>query len=188
MMLGLPFVAYRDTELLNDRDQCKAALERYNDSARASRASSSEERARFFRAIVEPSYRDSFRQRFDPLSYTGPKGTVGSNTYVETPFTCDYGFNIHLGNEVLIQPGCYMQDACEIIIGSRTIIGPNVKFYGTTASVDCSKRKGSQGAFIAGAIKVGDDCFIGGDAIIMPFRKIGKGAVVGAGSVVTKVS
>jgi len=39
-----------------------------------------------------------------------------------------------------------------------------------------------------GAIRIGEDCFIGGDVIILPFRKIGKGAVVGAGSVVTKVS
>ncbi|KAK5110768.1 hypothetical protein LTR62_005645 [Meristemomyces frigidus] len=187
MLLGLPFMPYRDSELLSDRDQCKAALERYNDSALASRGHSSEERARFFRAIVEPPFRETYKLRHAPdTHYSGPKGSVGPNTYVETPFTCDYGFNIHLGEEVLIQPGCYMQDACEISIGARTIIGPNVKFYGTTTSVDASQRKGSQGNFVAGAIRVGDDCFIGGDAIIMPFRKIGNGAVVGAGSVVTK--
>ncbi|KAK4575378.1 hypothetical protein LTR86_001232 [Recurvomyces mirabilis] len=186
MLLGLPFMAYRDTELLNDREQCKAALERYNDSALASRGHSSEERARFFRAVVEPPFREAFRQRYSPDSYQGPKGSVGPNTYVETPFTCDYGYNIHVGEEVLIQPGCYMQDACEISIGARTIIGPNVKFYGTTTSVDATQRKGSQGTFVAGAIKIGEDCFIGGDVIIMPFRRIGNGAVIGAGSVVTK--
>ena len=45
-----------------------------------------------------------------------------------------------------------------------------------------------QSFFKAGDILVGDDCFIGGDVIILPFRRIGRGCVVGAGSVVTEVS
>ncbi|KAK3669543.1 hypothetical protein LTR78_010597 [Recurvomyces mirabilis] len=53
-------------------------------------------------------------------------------------------------------------------------------------SIDSAQRKGSQCSFVAGAISIGEDCFIGGDTIIMPFRKIGRGVVVGAGSVVTK--
>jgi len=81
-----------------------------------------------------------------------------------------------------------MQDACEIRVGDRTIIGPNVKFYGVTTSVDATVRKGSRGTVQGGAIHIGEDCFIGGDVVILPYRKIGKGAVVGAGSVVTKVS
>jgi acetyltransferase-like isoleucine patch superfamily enzyme len=191
-MFGEPFEPYRENELLQDRAQCRVALERYNDSAKATSSNSVEEQGRFFRAIVDPGYRQQLsRPRYAPDQYVpeyiGPKGYCGSNTYVEAPFTCDYGYNIHLGDDILIQPGCYMQDACEIRIGARTVIGPNVKFYGMTMSIDPGKRKGSQGAFVAGAIKIGSDCFIGGDVIIMPYRKIGDGAVVGAGSVVTKV-
>lgn len=80
-----------------------------------------------------------------------------------------------------------MQDPCEVIIGSRTIIGPNVRFYGNGASVDPNARKGSQSMLTSGAIVVGDNVFIGGDAIILPHRVIGRGAVIGAGSVITKV-
>lgn len=119
-------------------------------------------------------------------TWQGPTGTCGSRTIVESPFTCEYGYNVNLGNDVVIQANCVMQDACTISIGDRTIVGPNVKFYCMTASVDSGLRKGSQGMFLAGAIKVEEDCFIGADVIIMPFRTIGKGAVVGAGSVVTK--
>ncbi|TKA81557.1 hypothetical protein B0A55_02996 [Friedmanniomyces simplex] len=186
MLLGRPFRAYHDSELITDREQCRAALERYNDAARAASGISTEEKGRFFKAVIEPPFRPGWRERHPHDVYTGPKGYVGHSTLIDTPFTCDYGYNIHLADSVLIQPGCYMQDACEIHVGARTIIGPNVKFYGVTASVDKNKRQGSEGTFVAGAITVGEDCFIGGDVIILPFRRIGSGAVVGAGSVVTK--
>ena len=188
MLLGRPFRAYHDRELIHDREQCRAALEKYNNSARADSGISTEEKGRLFRAVIEPPFRPGWRAQHLHEAYSGPKGYVGYSTLIDTPFTCDYGYNIHLADSVLVQAGCYMQDACEIHVGARTIIGPNVKFYGITASVDKNKRQGSEGNFVAGAITVGEDCFIGGDVIILPFRRIGSGAVVGAGSVVTKVS
>ncbi|KAK5138354.1 hypothetical protein LTR08_003415 [Meristemomyces frigidus] len=196
MLLGRPFLHFGDGPLLIDRQHCKGALERYNDAARSTSHVSSEERARFFRAIVDPTARPEYKRRDEAYTgpeygrrdevYTGPQGHVGHGSLVDSPFTCEYGYNIHIGDEVVMQSNCYMQDACEIRIGNRTIIGPNVKFYGMTASVDAKARKGSRGTFQGGAIKIGEDCFIGGDVIILPFRKIGNGAVVGAGSVVTK--
>lgn len=185
MILGRPFLHFIEPELLVDRQQCKGALERYNDAARSTSHLSHEERGRLFRAIVDPIARPEFARRED--SYTGPQGHVGRHTIVDSPFTCEYGYNINIGDEVVIQSGCHMQDACDIRVGNRTIIGPNVKFYGITASVDATARKGSQGCVQGGAIKIGDDCFIGGDVVILPYRKIGNGAVVGAGSIVTKV-
>ncbi|KAK5127622.1 hypothetical protein LTR85_006962 [Meristemomyces frigidus] len=184
MLLGRPFLHFIDTQLLKDREECKGALERYNDAARSTSHVSSEERGRFFKSIIEPSARPEYVRR-DEI-YTGPKGHIGNQTIVESPFTCDYGYNVHIGEEIVIQAGCYMQDACEIRIGDRTLIGPNVRFYGITASVDAKSRRGTRTALQGGAIIVGEDCFIGADVIIMPFRKIGNGAVVGAGSVVIK--
>ncbi|KAI7129697.1 hypothetical protein KC324_g17150 [Hortaea werneckii] len=184
MLLGQPFLHFIDPELMGDRQQCKGALERYNDGARSTSHLSHEERGRLFRAIVDPTARPEHSHRHEP--YSGPQGYAGRNTVVESPFTCECGYNIDLGDDVVIQSGCHMQDACAIRVGARTIVGPNVMFYGITASVDASARKGSQGCVQGGAIKIGEDCFIGGDVVILPYRKIGKGAVVGAGSVVTK--
>ncbi|KAF2770132.1 trimeric LpxA-like protein [Teratosphaeria nubilosa] len=188
MLLGKPFRHFVDSELLEDRQQCKSALERYNDAAKTSSHISAEERGRFFRAIVDPTARQQYLQfrKVSDEGYNGPKGYIGQRTIVESPFNCEYGYNLHIGNDVIVQSGCYVQDACDVRIGDRTMIGPNVKFYGITASVDPTVRKGSHGPVNAGAIRIGDDCFIGGDVLIMPFRKIGNGAVVGAGSVVTK--
>lgn len=187
MLRGLPFHYYIDDVLLTDRLQCKGALERYNDAARSTAHVSSEERGRHFRAIVDPSSRPELRGTQLEEPYRGPHGYVGNRTIVESPFRCEYGYNIHLGDDVVISAGAYFQDACDIRIGDRSVVGPGVKFYGMTASVDKEKRKGSQGTFLAGRIEVGCDVLIGGDVVVMPYRKIGEGAVVGAGSVVTKV-
>lgn len=191
MLLGKPYLHYIDDVLLDDRQQCKFAIERYNNAARPSEAISSDERSRFFSAVIDPAKRNVANQNYRDVSATIPTmlrpGRIGHRTIVEAPFNCDYGYNINLGNDVVVGAGCYMQDPCEVIIGNRTIIGPNVRFYGNSASVDPTARKGSQGMLTGGAIIVEDDVFIGGDAIILPHRVIGKGAVVGAGSVVTKV-
>lgn len=190
MLLGKPYLHYIDDVLLDDRQQCKFAIERYNNAARPSEAISSDERSRFFSAVIDPAKRNVANQNYRDVSATIPTmlrpGRIGHRTIVEAPFNCDYGYNINLGNDVVVGAGCYMQDPCEVIIGNRTIIGPNVRFYGNSASVDPTARKGSQGMLTGGAIIVEDDVFIGGDAIILPHRVIGKGAVVGAGSVVTK--
>lgn len=186
MLIGRPFRHFIDEELLKDRQACKGALERYNDTARSTTYVSSEERGRFFASVIDPSKRPEYRGSDE--RYTGPAGQVGIQTIVESPFLCDYGYNIRLGEEIVIQAGCYMQDACEIRIGDRTLVGTNVQFLGFTASVDATARKGTRTEMHGGAISVGEDCVIGANVIIMPFRKIGNGAVVGAGSVVTKVS
>lgn len=198
MLLGKPYLHYLDTVLCADREACKSALERYNDAARPSSGVSTGERARLFRAIVDPSTRAGGNNPNNPTNSStnpprhlvaqAPTGRIGHRTLVETPFNCDYGYNLHIGDDSVVGANCYMMDPCDIVIGDRCIIGPNVKFYGMTAAVDSRNRKGSQGAVVGGAIVVEDDVVIGGDAVVMPYRTIGKGAFVGAGCVVTKVS
>ncbi|WPG98373.1 Hypothetical protein R9X50_00116300 [Acrodontium crateriforme] len=188
MLLGFPYMGHLDETLINDRQSCKMAVERWLDAARANNHHSNEEQGRFFRAIVDPTFRHSY---YPPTTmhreqYTGPKGHVGTSTMVDAPFFCEYGYNIHLGSDVILYRNCEMYDSCEIRIGNRTIVGPNVKFYTTTAPMDPHERRGSRSKIHGGSISVGEDCFIGADVIILPYRKIGRGAVIGAGSVVTK--
>ena len=47
------------------------------------------------------------------------------NFWVKPPFYCDYGFNITLGNDVMLNYGCVLLDVCPITIGDKTLIGPN---------------------------------------------------------------
>ena len=186
MLRGQPFLHYLDGVLLQDRRQCKAAVERYNKAAETTSGISGHERSKYFTQILKPHKRPDYKLRDSP--HSGPAGTIEDHTIVESPFRCDYGYNIHIGKDCVIESGAYFQDAADIYIGSRVIMGPNVKLYCITASIDPSARKGSQGNVIAGAIRIEDDVFVGADVTVLPYVTIGRGAVIGAGSVVTKVS
>lgn len=54
----------------------------------------------------------------------------------------------------------------------------------TTHPLDPIER--ATGKEFCAAVTIGDDCWIGGGAIILAGVTIGKGSVIGAGSVVTK--
>ncbi|KAL1304580.1 hypothetical protein AAFC00_003552 [Neodothiora populina] len=176
MLMGRLYRHYTDEQLLNERNECKLSLERYNKCCLASNGSGPRERLERFLNILQPKW----------LGPNEPIGSCGSGVIVEAPFSCQYGYNINIGDNVVIGAGCVMLDPCKITIGSRTVIGPNVKFYGMTAPIDPKLRNGSQGLRYGGSITIEEDCWIGGNVTILPFRTIRKGSVIGADTVVTK--
>ncbi len=106
------------------------------------------------------------------------------NFWVKPPFYCDYGFNITLGNDVMLNYGCVLLDVCPIIIGDKTLIGPNVQLLTACHSLDPKQRE--QDVEFGKPIKIGRNVWIGGGAIVCPGVTIGDNTVIGAGSVVTK--
>lgn len=107
--------------------------------------------------------------------------------WIERPIAIDYGTNIKVGSNVFINFNCTFLDTCQVSIGSRTLVGPNVSFYSGTHPVDPYLRNGTSGPELGKPITIGDDCWIAGQVIILPGVTIGEGCTVGAGSVVTKV-
>ena len=107
-----------------------------------------------------------------------------SSAYIEPNFFCDYGSNIFLGERFYANHNCVILDAAEVRIGARVMLGPNVHIYTTSHPLDAAAR--ARGEQICAQVHIGDDCWIGGGAIIMPGVTIGAGAVIGAGSVVTR--
>jgi acetyltransferase-like isoleucine patch superfamily enzyme len=77
-------------------------------------------------------------------------------------------------------------DCAPIKIGTRVLCGPRVGLYAATHSTDVDERQG--GYERAYPIEIGDDCWIGGGAIINGPSKIGKGCTVAAGAVVSHCS
>jgi maltose O-acetyltransferase len=103
---------------------------------------------------------------------------------ITTPFFCDYGYNIRLGKNVYFNFNCIILDGALVTIGDRSLFGPNVQIYTALHPLNVAER--SSGLESAKPIVVGEDVWVGGSAIICPGVTIGSGAVIGAGSVVTR--
>lgn len=108
--------------------------------------------------------------------------------WVHAPIHVDYGTNLKVGAGVFINFNCTFLDTCTITIGARTLLGPNVSMFSGTHPLDPVVRNGTAGPELGKEITVGEDCWIGGNVSILPGVTLGRGVVVGAGSVVTKVS
>jgi maltose O-acetyltransferase len=107
-----------------------------------------------------------------------------SSAFIEPDFFCDYGQNIFIGDDFFANHHCVMLDAAQIHIGNRVLLGPGVHLYTTTHPLDAKLR--ATGIQLIAPIVLEDDCWIGGNSVIMPGVTIGARAVVGAGSVVTR--
>lgn len=111
-------------------------------------------------------------------------GRVGAGSVVRPPFFCDFGYNIRLGDGVFLNFNCVILDVVAVSIGDRTQIGPAVQIYAADHPRDAATRR--SGLEFGRPVRIGQDVWIGGGAIILPGVTIGDGAVIGAGSVVTR--
>ncbi len=109
---------------------------------------------------------------------------LGQNLSLQPPFYCDYGQNIEFGDNVFINFGCVILDVAKVVIGSNVLIAPNVQIYSATHPLDASLRLAGQE--YGKPITVGDNVWLGGNAVICPGVTIGENSVIAAGAVVTK--
>lgn len=105
---------------------------------------------------------------------------------VVPPLHADYGVNVRLGQDVFVNANATFIDTCPIIIGARTLVGPNCTFTSGTHPIDPSVRDGTHGPELGKPIVIGEDCWIGCNVIVLPGITVGRGATIGAGSVVTR--
>lgn len=103
---------------------------------------------------------------------------------IEPTFRCDYGYNIYLGKNFYANFDCVILDVCEVHIGDNCLLAPGVHIYTATHPLDAETRVG--GAEFGKSVKIGDNVWIGGRAVINPGVTIGDNAVVASGAVVTK--
>ena len=122
-------------------------------------------------------------------------GSMGDNVHVDIDLHCEYGINIHCGNDVIINMNCTFVDNNRIDIGNNVLIASDVKIYTATHTTDVVGRTNSQenkkisGCFcrtFSCPVRIEDNVWIGGGAILLPGVVIGRNSVIGAGSVVTR--
>ena len=110
-------------------------------------------------------------------------GTGGDMAWMQPPFYCDYGANIHLGTRVYFNFNCVVLDVCEVRIGDYTLFGPAVQILTPMHPLDAQLRRTQE---YGKPVSIGSDVWVGGGALILPGVSIGSRAVIGAGSVVTR--
>jgi len=111
-------------------------------------------------------------------------GHVGDGVVVETPFHCDYGWNIAIGDGVYINVRCVVLDCAPVTIGARSLLGPGVQLCAATHPLDPDERE--RELEHAGPITIGTNVWIATGVIVGPGVTIGDNSVIGAGSVVLR--
>lgn len=107
----------------------------------------------------------------------------GKKVVVEAPFTCTYGMNVHIGNNVVLGPNCTIIDSGHVEIGSNVMIGPGVGIYTITQGLlPLEVQNGDHE--ISLPVIIGNNVVVGGNSVIKAGVCIGEGAVVEAGSVI----
>lgn len=109
---------------------------------------------------------------------------VGDDVHMEKAINIDYGINTTIGSHVFINFNFTLLDCAPVTLGDHVFIGPNVQIYTAHHPLDAESR--DQHIGWAEPIVIGNHVWIGGSCVILPGVTIGDGAVIGAGSVVTK--
>lgn len=120
-------------------------------------------------------------------------GEVGDQVWIEAPFYCDYGENIHIGAHTFINTNCMLVDNNTIRIGKYGLIAPYVQIYTALHPVRAAERlvldaKTNRATYRTQTkpVTIGDHVWIGGNTVILPGVTIGHNVTIGAGSVVTQ--
>lgn len=111
-------------------------------------------------------------------------GQTGEQFTILTPFHCDYGYNIEIGERFFSNFNLVILDEAKVTFGKDVFVGPNCSFYTAGHPLDAERR--NQGLEYAKPITVGDNVWFGGNVMVLPGVAIGNDCVIGAGSVVTK--
>ncbi|MHA2098410.1 MAG: DapH/DapD/GlmU-related protein [Candidatus Kariarchaeaceae archaeon] len=109
---------------------------------------------------------------------------IGNNANIERMATFGFGDHIELGNNSGLGVGC---DVSHAVIGNNVMMGPELLYISRGhiyKKLDVPILL--QGVTDSKPLIIEDDVWIGARVIILPGIKIGQGAIVGAGSVITK--
>jgi len=121
---------------------------------------------------------DEIQELFAQLTNTDVNETLG----LMPPFNTDFGKNIHVGENVFINSGCKMQDQGGIYIGDDVLIGHNVCLL----TLNHAPEPEARADMYPEPIYIEDKAWLGSNVTILPGIRIGEGAIVAAGAVVTK--
>jgi acetyltransferase-like isoleucine patch superfamily enzyme len=131
-------------------------------------------------AEINTGYRSPDEVRALLAKLTGKP--VDDSVVVFPPIYSEFGKNLTLGKNVFINIGCRFQDTGGISIGDGTLIGHGSTLTTLNHDVDPDRRAD----MVPAPIVIGRQVWLGAAVTVVPGIRIGDGAIVGAGAVVTK--
>lgn len=111
-------------------------------------------------------------------------GRLEEDAVIVPPFYCDKGSQIYIGKHFYANTGLLILDEADVRIGDYVFIAPRVCIYTASHPIDADIRR--LDLETASGVTIGNDVWIGGNAVINPGVIIGNNVVIGSGSVVTK--
>lgn len=111
-------------------------------------------------------------------------GHLGEQAHIRPPLRVDYGAYITVGARTFVNYNLTALDVAPIVIGEDCQIGPNVQLLTPVHPLEPQPRKDRLERALP--IRIGDNVWLGGGAIVCPGVTIGNDSVIGAGSVVTR--
>lgn len=177
MLDGEPFMPY-SFQLVDDRRQCAAVLHRLNNTVGAVLEAVQRMHERYFRAVVEAAWAQP-RYRDNPVS-----GRLGSSIHIATPFHCDYGYNISVNDNVVIESKSKSLGSAKITIESNTRIGACVTIITLKTPTGLKASKKSYGLEVAKDTYIGKNVYIGDCCVAGAGVRVGDGTIVRSGSVI----
>lgn len=118
---------------------------------------------------------------FRLLIYMLAGAKIGKGSRIHMGARFFYPKNIRIGEGSIIGDNVFLDGREKLIIGNHVDIASSVMIYNSEHDIN-SEDFGA----ITASVEIGDYVFIGPRTIILPGVKIGKGAIVAAGAVVTK--
>ena len=109
---------------------------------------------------------------------------TGEKFQIRSPFYCDYGYNISIGENFYANVNLVVLDGGKVSFGDNVFVAPNVGIYTAGHPLDVEQR--NQGLEYAYPVTVGNNVWIGAGVNILPGVTIGDNSVIAAGSVDTK--
>ena len=129
--------------------------------------------------LVAPSKREKRKEIIEKLI-----PNIGENHWIESPFNCDYGYNIKIGENFYSNTHCTILDCAHVTIGNDVLFGPNVNLYTPNHAFDAEERRDGWEQSLP--ITIGDNVWLGGSVTIVGGVTVGRNSIIAAGSVVTK--
>ncbi|WP_310635646.1 sugar O-acetyltransferase [Delftia acidovorans] len=111
-------------------------------------------------------------------------GSMGSRVHFEPGFRCEFGRNIHIGDNFYANFDCIMLDGGGIHIGNDVLLAPRVGIYTANHAIDATER--AAGGCLAKPVRIGNRVWIGAGCHLNPGVTIGDDSIIGSGSVVTR--